>query len=66
MTIDNVLPYVREESFTGSPSDLENSSTRLERRSPNLDPNLIVRLYQMDLLAYLMYCEAEEGIKWKL
>jgi len=45
---------------------LENSFTPLERRSPNLDPNLIVRLYQMDLLAYLMYRQAEEGIKYKL
>jgi hypothetical protein len=66
VAINNVLPYLQEDRFIGSPKDLENSFTPLERRSPNLDPNSIVRLYQMDLLAYLMYRQAEVGLKWKL
>ncbi len=61
VAINNALLYMREDRFIGSPRDLENSSTPLERRSPNLDMNSIVRLYQMDLLTYIMRSEAEVG-----
>jgi len=64
--INYALEYVQEGKFIGSYIDLDNSCTPLDRRSPNLAPNSIVRLYQMDLLTYIAHGEAKVGIKWKL
>ncbi len=59
VAIHYVLPDVWEGRFIGSPKDENSSCIPLEQRSPNLDPNSIVRLYQMDLLSYLMRREVE-------
>jgi antitoxin component HigA of HigAB toxin-antitoxin module len=45
--------------FIGSPKDENSSCIPMEQRSPNLDPNSIVRLYQMELLSYMMCPEVE-------
>jgi hypothetical protein len=65
--INYVLPHVSEGRFVGRyRDDLDTSYLPAKRRSPNLDPNSIVMLYQMDLLTYIMRREAEAGVKWKL
>ena len=52
--IDNVVESDPKGKFISSLRELDNYSTPLECRSPNLNPKSIMRLYQMDLLPYLM------------
>jgi hypothetical protein len=64
--IDFFLLHVWEGRFIDSSNHFDDSCVPLERRSPNLDPNSIVRLYQVNLLTYIIRHEAEAGARWKL
>ena len=66
VAIDNALPYIEEGKFTGSLRDVDKFSIPIESRSPNLSPNSIMQLYQLDLLTYIMRSEAAVGEKWRL
>ena len=63
MAIHYVLPKVWEGRFIGYSKDVVNSCIPLEQHLPDLDPNSIMHLYQMDLLSYLMRSEVTHGLE---
>jgi hypothetical protein len=63
LAIHYVLPDIRIGKFSGSLIAESYYCTSPEKRSPDLDPTSIVRLYQLDLLSYLARPEIEAWIE---